>query len=87
MSATIGKGMELQLLTFSCIDPPPRFNEGPRPPRRRIPLSPESMAYRTRSNVRAIERRRAATRQARASRVLQWREGGSGPNNAIELDD
>jgi hypothetical protein len=27
---------------------------GPRPPRRRIPLSPESMAYRTRSNVCAI---------------------------------
>jgi hypothetical protein len=34
---------------------------GPRPPRRWIPLSPESMAYCTRSNVRAIQRRRAAT--------------------------
>jgi hypothetical protein len=63
------------------------LNGGPRPLRRRIPLSPESMAYRTRSNVRAIERRRAATGQARAPRVLQWGEGGSGPNNAIELDD
>jgi hypothetical protein len=60
---------------------------GPRPPRRRIPLSPESMAYRTRSNLRAIERCRATTRQARAPRVLQWGEGGSGPNNAIEIDD
>jgi hypothetical protein len=60
---------------------------GPRPSRRRIPLSPESMAYRTRSNVRTIQRRRATTGQARAPRVLQWREGGSGPNNAIEIDD
>jgi hypothetical protein len=60
---------------------------GPRPPKRRIPLSPESMAYRTCSNVRAIQRRRATTRQVRAPRVLQWREGGSGPNNAIEVDD
>jgi hypothetical protein len=59
----------------------------PRPPRRRIPLSPESMAYRTRSNVRAIQRRRATTGQARVPRVLQWGEGGSGPNNAIEIDD
>jgi hypothetical protein len=60
---------------------------GPRPPRRRIPLSPESMAYRTRSNLRAIERGRATTGQARAPRVLQWREGRSGPNNAIKIDD
>jgi hypothetical protein len=60
---------------------------GPRPPRRRIPLSPESMAYRTRSNVRAIQRCRATTGQARAPRVLQWGEGRSGPNNAIEIDD
>jgi hypothetical protein len=60
---------------------------GPRPPRRRIPLSPESMAYRTRSNVRAIQRRKAAIGQARAPRVLQWEEGGSGPNNVIEIDD
>jgi hypothetical protein len=60
---------------------------GPRPPRRRIPLSPESMAYRTRSSVRAIERRRAATGQARVPRVLQWGEGGSRPNNAIEIDE
>jgi hypothetical protein len=60
---------------------------GPRPPRRRIPLSPESMAYRTRSNLRAIERRKATTGQATAPRVLQWGEGGSGPNNAIEIDD
>jgi hypothetical protein len=63
------------------------LNGGPRPLRRRIPLSPESMAYRTRSTVRAIQRRRAATGQARAPRVLQWGEGGSRPNNAIELDD
>jgi hypothetical protein len=41
---------------------------GPRPPRRRISLSPESMAYRTCSNVRAIEKRRATTGQARAPR-------------------
>jgi hypothetical protein len=60
---------------------------GPRPPRRRIPLSPKSMAYRTRSNVRAIQRRRATTGQARAPHVLQWGEGGSGPNNVIEIDD
>jgi hypothetical protein len=60
---------------------------GPRPSRRRIPLSPESMAYRTCSNVRAIERRSATTGQARAPRILQWGEGGSGPNNAIEIDD
>jgi hypothetical protein len=60
---------------------------GPRPLGRRIPLSPESMAYRTRSNLRAIERRRATTGQARAPRVLQWGEGGSGPNNAKEIDD
>jgi hypothetical protein len=63
------------------------LNGGPRLPRRRIPLSPESMAYRTHSSVRAIERRRAATGQARAPRVLQWEEGGSGPNNAIEIDE
>jgi hypothetical protein len=51
---------------------------GPRPSRRRIPLSPESMAYRTHSNLCAIQRRRAATGQARAPRVLQWgkEEGG-----------
>jgi hypothetical protein len=60
---------------------------GPRPPRRRIPLSPESMAYRTRSNIRAIKRRRATTGLARAPRVLQWGEGGSGLDNAIEIDD
>jgi hypothetical protein len=61
---------------------------GPRPPRRpRPPLSPKSMAYRTRSNVRSIQRRRATTGQARAPRVLQWGEGGSGPDNAIEIDD
>jgi hypothetical protein len=60
---------------------------GPRPPRRRIPLFLESMAYRIRSNVRAIQRRRAATGQARAPSVLQWGEGGSGPNNVIEIDD
>jgi hypothetical protein len=60
---------------------------GPGPLRRRKPLSPESMAYRTRSNLRAIERHRATTGQARAPRVLQWGEGGSGPNNAIEIDD
>jgi hypothetical protein len=60
---------------------------GPTPPGRRIPLSPESMAYRTRSNVRAIQRRRAATGQARTPRVLQWGEGGSRPNNVIEIDD
>jgi hypothetical protein len=45
------------------------------------------MAYRTRSNLCAIERRRATTGQARAPRVLQWGEGGSGPDNAIEKDD
>jgi hypothetical protein len=60
---------------------------GPRPPRRRIFLSPESMAYRTRSNLRAIQRHKATTGQARAPRVLQWGEGRSGPNNAIEIDD
>jgi hypothetical protein len=60
---------------------------GPRPPTRRIPLSPESMAYRTPSNVRAIQRCRATTGQARAPRVLQWGEGRSGPNNAIKIDD
>jgi hypothetical protein len=60
---------------------------GPRPLRRRIPLSLESMAYRTRSNLRAIQRRRPTTGQARAPHVLQWGEGGSGPNNAIEIDD
>jgi hypothetical protein len=43
---------------------------GPRPPRRRISLSPKSMAYHTRSNLHAIERHRATTRQARAPRVL-----------------
>jgi hypothetical protein len=63
------------------------LKRGPRPPRRRIPLSPESMAYYTRSNVRAIQRRRATTGQARAPRVLQWGEGGSGPDNAIEIND
>jgi hypothetical protein len=47
------------------------LNGGPRLPRRRIPLSPESMAYRTRSTVRTIERRRAANGQARAPHVLQ----------------
>jgi hypothetical protein len=60
---------------------------GPRPPRRRIHLSPESMANRTRSNLCAIERRRATTGQARAPCVLQWGKGGSGPDNAIEIDD
>jgi hypothetical protein len=45
------------------------------------------MAYRTRSNIRAIERRTAATGQAKAPRVLEWGEGGSGPNNAIEIDE
>jgi hypothetical protein len=60
---------------------------GPRPPGRWIPLSPESMAYRTRSKVRTIQRHKAATRQVRAPRVLQWGEGGSGPNNVIEIDD
>jgi hypothetical protein len=44
---------------------------GPRPPRRWIPLSPESMAYSTGSNIRAIQRHRATTGQARAPRVLQ----------------
>jgi hypothetical protein len=44
---------------------------GPRPSRRRIPLSLESMAYRTRSNLHAIQRRRATTGQARAPRILQ----------------
>jgi hypothetical protein len=28
MSATIGKGMELQRLTFSCIDSPSRYKHG-----------------------------------------------------------
>jgi hypothetical protein len=60
---------------------------GPRPLRRRISLSPQSMAYRTRSNLRAIQRHRATTGRARAPRVLQWGEGGSGPNNSIEIDD
>ena len=60
---------------------------GPRPLRRHIPLSLESMAYCTRSNIHAIQRRRAATGQARAPHVLQWGEGGSGPNNVIEIDD
>ena len=60
---------------------------GPRPLRRRIPLSPKSMVYHTCSNVRSIQRHKATTGQAQAPRVLQWREGGSGPNNAIEIDD
>jgi hypothetical protein len=63
------------------------LRRGPRPPRRRISLFPESMAYRTCSNVRAIQRRKAATRQTRAPHVLQWGEGGSGPNNVIEIND
>jgi hypothetical protein len=63
------------------------LKRGPIPPRRRISLSPESMAYHTRSNLRAIKRCRATTGQARAPRVLQWGEGGSRPDNAIEIDD
>jgi hypothetical protein len=48
---------------------------GPRPPRKWISLSPESIAYRTRSNVCAIQRRRVIIGQAKAPRVLQWEEG------------
>ena len=60
---------------------------GPRPPRRPTPLSPESMLYRTRSNVRSIQMRRGTARQARGPRILQWGEGGSRPDNAIEIDE
>jgi hypothetical protein len=63
------------------------LRRGPTPLGRRIPLSSESMAYRTCSNVRAIQRCRAAIGQAKAPRVLQWEKGGSGPNNVIEIDD
>jgi len=60
---------------------------GRKPPRRPAALSPESMFYRTRSNVRSIEIRRGRIGQGRVPRVLQWGEGGSGPDNAIEIDD
>lgn len=60
------------------------LNGGPKPTRK-FALSPSSMAYRTRSNVRRIEMRNNSDGTPLPPRVLQYGEGGS--NMPIEIED
>lgn len=59
--------------------------EGGPKPRRKVELSPGSMAYRTRGNLRRIQLREAPDGTSLPPRVLQYGEGGS--NQPIEIED